>query len=906
MKRLALALAVILLAAPASARVLLREGRHQGYIRLVLDLPRGAHASLSPAGLLAARGPGGTALALAPPTGRPPLAARRSGTDLRVALPHDAVIHAWRLGDRFVFDIKSHTPTLPLPPRPPPATETRPLSPSPTQLQWNLPAAAFTRPAPPPAVMATALPAPRRDIALPYAATVPIAAFRRGHAMLLVAAGAPPPPAALLRQLHATATALPAGTLLTLPLGLAPVIEGNAWHLVANPHAQAISPSVADGRVMLPVTRPGPVLSLRDPLRGGLLLVGTAASPSGIAVPWRTPFFTLLPSRVGVAVAAHADAVALRAIVGGFQLDGGAVALPLGRYDARAAATEGARLLDLPALPLATLRRRLTQATHAAAIAPPLARGAARLSVAEALLALGMGAEAQGVLRLAANADVRLATEPRFRLALAAATALFPSGAGHSPTPPAPCAAANESCLWRAVGLATNPANRATAADMFAATLPILEAYPAPLRHRLLPLAADTLLAAHRDAPARALLAAFPHARSLRLARIMAREAGLPPPSAGVGGRGAPARALDAVLAAYDRLARSRDRLVAFRAAFRAAKLRAARGLATPAETAQALDKLRDAWRGDSRALALREALAEARAEAGEWGRALALLRRQTQDPEIKQKLATIFARAMAADAAHPMPPLKFVALVESNPDLLPPGAPGLAILARLAARLAALGLPNEAAKVYARMLPTMAAGTPRAAVGARLAAQRLAFGDAKGALAALNASSVAGALPQALLQQRTLLFARATAVLGDMPAATAALAALGTVPALAERARLLEKAGDWPATTEALRAYAAATVPPTGKLAPAAARTLIRLAAAAGHAGQSSLLAALRAHDLARMPAGHAADLFRMLTDPASVSPADLPRLAQTWGLPQGIGPALRAAGAELLPPSR
>lgn len=1007
--RWALTLALLLAATPASARILLHEGRHRGYIRLVLDLPRGASAGLAPDGTLRARDAAGKTLTLTAPGSWAPLAAYAQGQALRVAIPAGANIHAWRLGLRYVFDISPHPVALPLPPAPspPPPSPPRPASPSHRSLPLPpIPVAAPAPPRPPlpptprhpqtaaaraashvatlqqtpqapvttpptatastatptapaptaqaakptpaataatvavapipvaptPAVAAapvaavatTSLAAARQDIALPYAASVPIAAFRRAGHRLLVVADLAAPPAALLARLHATATPLPAGMLLTLPPRLAPVAEGGAWHLLAataspptaSPStAASLTPKASNGVVMLPVAAPGPVLSLRDPLHGGLLLVGTVTAagggaPAAVTAPWRTPFFTLLPTAAGVAVAAHADAVQLRAIAGGFRLDGGAIALPLGRYDAAAAATRRVRLLNLPNLPLATLRRRLTEATLAAATAAPLARGAARLRAAQAMLALGMAAEARGVLHLAANADARLAAAPRFRLALAASRALHPEPSPHAPghraaLSTAPCAAANELCLWRAVGLAGHPQDRALAAGMFAATLPILESYPAPLRTRLLPLAADAMLKSGNLAAANQLLAAFPHARSLRLARVMARAAALPPASAGIGGRTPAARALDSVLAAYDRLARSPDRLLAFRAAFRAARLRAARGLATPAATARALGMLRDAWRGDRRARKLREALAQARAQAGEWGRALALLRRQKHDPGIKQKLASMFARAMAADATHPMPPLKFVALVQSNPDLLPPGAPGETILSRLASRLVALDLPDQAARVYARMLRTMPPGIPRATVGARLAAQRLAAGDAKGARAALDASAVVGPLPPALLQRRTLLFARAAARLGEMPAAGAALAALGTLPALAERARLLERAGDWPAASVALRAYAAVTVPRAGKLDAAAAAILIRLATAAGRAGRATLLAALRAHDLARMPPGHAADLFRMLTDPAAVSAADLPRLAQTWGLPHGIAPELRAAGAQLVAPA-
>ncbi len=907
------------LANPPPAQIPLHEGRHPGFIRLVLDLPRGASATLAPDGTLVATAADGTPLALAASASRALIAATPQAAGLHVALPPGSRVHAWRLGQRAVFDI-SRAPrlvaTLPLPPTPP-ATEATTATPAPmAEAQWNLPAAAFARPPAPHGVTqptqsatattaATLAPA-HRDIPLPYAAQTPIAAVERAGRLLLVVADKTPPPPALLATLRATATPLPTATLIAMPPGLTPMAEAGAWHLVEGATPPAIAPSVAQGRVALPATSPGPVLSLRDPLHGGLLLVGTVASPAAVTAPWRTPFFTLLPTRAGVAVAAHADATQLRAVASGFLLGGGPVALPLGRFDAAASATIGARLLDLPALPLAQLRRRLTDATLAAATAPPLARGAARLKAAQAMLALGMGAEAGPLLRLAVTDDARLGADPRFRLAAEAAAALHPDPqADPAELSTAPCPAADEACLWRAVRLASRPRGRAAAALMFAAVRPIIEAYPEALRARLLPLAAETMLKSGQLAPAQALLAAHPGDPSLRLARAMALQAALPPrATASTGGRGATARAVQATLAAYDALAQDRDRLVAFRAAFRAARLRAARGLATPAETAAALDKLRDAWRGNSRALALREALAGARAGAGQWAQAIALLRQQTTDPDIKQKLATMFARAMAADAAKHMPPLAFVTLVEANPDLLPPGAPGEAILARLAQRLAALDLPDQAAKVYARMLEGMAPGIPRATIGAELAAQRLATGDAKGARAALDASAAEGPLPPPLLEQRTLLFARAAAKLGDMPAAAAALAALGTVPALAERARLLEQAGDWPAASVALRAYATATVPPTGGLDEAAANTLIRLATAAGRAGEAALLAALRAHDLARMPPGHAADLFRMLTDPAAVSTADLPRLAQTWGLPQGIAPALRAAGAEILPP--
>jgi hypothetical protein len=82
------------------------------------------------------------------------------------------------------------------------------------------------------------------------------------------------------------------------------------------------------------------------------------------------------------------------------------------------------RLFDLPAEPLASLVQRERNATLAVAGAPPLGRGAPRLRNAEALLALGLGAEAQAVTNLAMREDPRIAEDP-FAHALRGAAALL-------------------------------------------------------------------------------------------------------------------------------------------------------------------------------------------------------------------------------------------------------------------------------------------------------------------------------------------------------------------------------------------------------------------------------------------------------------------------------------------------
>jgi len=288
------------------------------------------------------------------------------------------------------------------------------------------------------------------------------------------------------------------------------------------------------------------------------------------------------------------------------------------------------------------------------------------------------------------------------------------------------------------------------------------------------------------------------------------------------------------------------------------------------------------------------------RRQAAQWRPALALLRDAElafpeQRPALHARLAEMFASALAHDAEQPLPPLDLVALADENADLLPDGEAGQALAARLADRLAALDLPARAVPVLEKLAASAPVGPARAAFGSRLAAMRLEQGDAAGALKALAASD-APSLPAALVENRTMTFARAAAATGDMPRAAAALAALDTPASDGLRADLMEAAKDWPAAAAALRDYAAKTVPPEGQLNDAQARTLLRLASAAAQSGDAATLAGLREHDTARFPAGKLTELFRLVTSGPVQGVADLPRAARQTKLAGDLPAALKA----------
>ncbi len=739
---------------------------------------------------------------------------------------------------------------------------------------------------------------------VPFEASVGAASFRRAGQGIVVFDTRRPIDLSALRADPVFGTAsvhlLAAGTELALTVPPARRIalrrRPAGWEVAVEPASArggAIRPREDDGTLVLPMADPGRVVSLLDPETGAPLLVGTERETphgqgAGLAVTRRAPQFDLLASWQGVVVEALSDRLVLRARATGFVLgaSGGRLALTPSSLDTMALA-DAARLtrrFGIQALPTAALAQRLRREMAAAAQRPPLARGPLLRRAARSMIGLGMGAEAGALLRLAAAEDPHEGHVPA-HVGLAAVAALLaghPERAAGIDDPR--LSGSDEVALWRAVRAAELDPGAPGAAQMFAATAPLILAYPPALRRRLLPLAAETMIAGGETGPAARLLDRRPRDPRLALARGMLAAA-----------RGQTA----AALAIYDRLANGADRLVRIRAGTRAVALRLATKEIGPAQAADALDRLLDAWRGGRRERALRETLAGLRAEAGQWSSALGLLRRTMADfpaarPELRARMRRIFAAMLADPRFDRMPPLRFVALLDANADLLPAGAAGAQVAAKLADRLLALDLPDQAGPVLAKLMRAAPTPAARAGLGARLAALRLAEKDPAGALRAL-ADSEADGLPPALKGRRAVLAARAQAAAGHVADALAALRAMGTDAADLAGAAIAEHAGDWAGAEQALRAHVARALPAAGPLDAGQRQALLRLATATVRAGDAAGVAALRT-DQARMGAGPLADMFRLLTAPAVRSLADLPRVGAEAALAGRLDSALKA----------
>jgi hypothetical protein len=894
-----LALGLLLLAPGlACAQAPVRVASFPGYGRVVFEFARPTGFEVAETdGRAQVVFTGAPALGVAKGVPRNVRAIERAAGSVTLMLAPGAHVRSARQGNLVVIDVLNPVPGQPA--RGPAQTAQASVPAAPTAAavpakaeEAPPPAPAAPAPEPPPVLPAAARPA---SILVPLDPSVGAAAFRRSAVGMVVfdqrvpldlaALGGGPAFAAASVQLG------PASTVLTLPLpasrSLALSKEPHGWRVTqaddAAPSA-SIAAEPGPGGLLLKLDSPSQVVSVADPSTGLALLVGTANPAAGAGPAMtparRAPGYALAPTWLGVLVEPLSDLIELRPAAKGFML--ASPGMPAVAAPAQAP-EDFTRRFELPDLPVAALTQRLTAQQAAAAAAPPRARSAPRMAVAQSLLSLGLATEAQAVLGLIATEDPIAAADPT----LAGLTAVAALLAGRSPEAAGlddpRLDGADDVALWRGVRDAMRETD-AEAGRGLARLLPLANAYPAALRDRLRPLIVEAAVSTGQGASVAGALAQADD-RTLDFARALQRERD-----------GDTAGALQA----FDALAAGRDQLTQVRAGVRAAELRLKEGALTPAQAADALERQAAIWRGDARESRMRLRAAELRAAAGAFRPALEVLRDTErlfpeQQPAIRAAMAGV-VRAMLSQP-QAVEPLELVTLVSDYAGLLPEGA-GDGLPALLADKLVALDLPGRAVPVLASLMAAASAGPARAGIGARLAEMQLENAAAPAAEAALKASDAPG-LPAPLVEQRTLALARARAAQGDLSGATAALQALGTPATDDLRATLLSQASDWPGSLAALSDLAAKTVPADGPLSDGMQDTVLRQATSAAQAHDAALLADLSRRYGPRL-AGPRADLFRVLTAAPLQSPADLPRAAAELALARVLPDRLHGLSAQ------
>lgn len=744
---------------------------------------------------------------------------------------------------------------------------------------------------------------------VPFGNTTGAALFQHGGATYVVFDERRPVDMAALHDDRifgqAAVQLLPSGTLLRLPVpdGVSVALSQTpqGWRiagLTTMPKSQPIIATFADGSVSLSAEQSSQIISMADPDSGATLLVGTQRhAGQGVAATRRTPEFVLYPTGLGVVVEPLSDAIMLKVVPSGFSLTGGAGGLAASpSTDATEALMQAAHLtrrLIFSTMPTEPLMQLKTKQITNAAMALPQAKGPKRQAVAQSMMALGMAAEAESLLHVAAEQDPRLAALPDVTALTAIAALLAGRLADADGINDPRLSGTDDVALWRGIRQAMQDQGSPAAAAVFASTAPLALLYPKPIADQILPLMIETMIQGGQVAPAAQLLNQRKTDSRLDYARALQLQAD---------GK------TDQALASLDEMATGHDRLDRARAASRAVELRLSTNKMTVPQAADALDKLLYAWRGDQRELALRERIAELRGQAGQWRLALSTLRQAEADfPEqggaVHDRLKDAFASMVAGQGLEQMTPIEVVSAIDENADLMPTNGGNPALEEQLADRLLALDLPERARPALQKLMKSATSVAGKARFGATLAALESREKDDSGALVALDASD-GHDLPAELVEKRALLRADAIAHRGDTAGAAALLVALGTPAANEARGTILEQAQDWAGAERAWSDYAASALPQAGSLDDGQVRTLLRLATAAARSGDDIMLATLREKYDSRVTAGPLADMFRLLAAEPVRGTSDLKRAKQEVSLAQSLPAGLKALAGT--PPMR
>jgi hypothetical protein len=881
------ALVIDVLDPPRPARIAPRQPTPRPAVTAKAGATTPQPAGATPAALPLAR-PLASALLAPPPTASPPgpPAAPASAPVMAVQAETIAPIATTQA------EPATAAPATALPPAPPPATAPAAPVPGPAFVRGSAPG--------PTDIASGAIPIERiagaaePTIRLRTDRDVGLAAFRAGTDILVVLDAAidfqtpeaDPEPAfgrmVSRRTQDATVLRLPvappgqlrlsrdaSGWLLTLG---APRddLAGIAPRLVGTP-PEAMS-------MRLPASAAMRVVTVVDPQTGGRLLVGTQGVPNEAVLEARTQVqFSLVPTLQGVVVAATSDDIRLRREAGGFALlagphAGGSILSGAEQPDASLPdAPPMSQLLDLPNDTTAALLRRLDVQIRAAAAAPSLARSAPRLGAAQAMVALGMGVEAQAVLDIAAADDPALSDTPRFAGLRAAAGILAQRLDAADALADPKLTGTVEIALWRALLQDARGKLSARDARHLAAALPLVMAYPRPLRDRLLPQALEAMALNGQAEAALAALQTLPDDRSLDLMRGMAFEMTHQPALA---------------LQAYDRVAGRANRLQRYKALVRGVELRMRRNDLDAKAAADALDRALYGWRGAQEELPLRIRIARLRRQTGQWPEALTMLRDARQAfpddrAQIDREIAATFTGLFTGDAAQRLAPADFVALYDKNLDLVKEMSWTVPLGLRLADHLGSLDLPGRAEPVMARLVAQSTDPAERALLGARLAMLRATLDDPAGAIDALaeTAPPAGSGGDPAVMSARQMLYARAEAARGNTDTALTMLAALNTADADEARADIYAARKDWTGAIAALNDLERRRIAGADTLSDAQQAIVMRLAETATLGADAATLARLADSYGAPMAKGGAAALFRLLTSAPVRGTGDLPR---------------------------
>jgi tetratricopeptide (TPR) repeat protein len=526
----------------------------------------------------------------------------------------------------------------------------------------------------------------------------------------------------------------------------------------------------ARANVTVPIARPGPMHRLADPDAGDVLMVITAAPP-GRGFMRRLDFveFSFLESIHGVVIQPNSDDVTAEIASDKITLSRpGGLTLSPADVGAERAATAVRAIFDVNEWRRNRQEdfvKRLDTLVTAAASANAEQRNPARLDLARFYMSRGMYPEAKGVLDLMLG-EARPGQEDLSALIVhSVATTLMGRPEQGLKDLASPAIGTNyDSQLWKALALARQ-GKWAEAREKYKNVEFAVTSLPLELQRVVI------TEAMRASIEVKDYSGAASRGNDLDVIGI---PPDLKPQISVLRGRLAEAlgREKDA-LAEYNAAARSADRASAMEARLLDIALRQKRDEITHENALRDLETLSVMWRGDGLEVKALQMMARIYSDIGRYGDSLSAARTATRlqpNSDISRAAqddsAALFAQLFLSPKGDELPPVDALALFYGYSELTPIGRRGDEMIRRLADRLVAVDLLDQASELLQYQVDHRLEGAARAQVAARLAMVYLMNRKPDRAIAALRTTRIAD-LAGELRQQRLLLEARAQSDIG-------------------------------------------------------------------------------------------------------------------------------------------
>ena len=563
--------------------------------------------------------------------------------------------------------------------------------------------------------------------------------------------------------------------------------------------------------VAIPLNNPGLLHRFVDPDAGDTLLVVTAAPPiRGFIKRQDFVDFSLLDSAHGVAIRPKSDDVGVE-IAGTKVIIGKPGGLTLSSVDA---AAERAPLAVRPLFDIEEWRKnqtetfvpRLDELIHALARAQPDQRPQARLDLARFYMARGMYYEAKGVTEAALSDPNPKKDETITLMVHAVASILIDRPEQGLKDLSNPAIGSNyDSQMWQALALERQQ-KWAEAREKFKNVEFAIASLPLDLQ-RIVTMDAMRASLEVRDYAGAA-------KRRAELDVIGVPQEMLPAASV-LRGRVDEALGHDRdALDEYKLAAASDDRKAAAEAKLLEIALEQKRDEIKQDDMLRELELLSVTWRGDKIEVNTLQMLSQIYNDTGRYDESLQAARTATRlEPnsassrQAQDRAQALFAQIFLSDKGDNLPPIDALAMFYEFRELTPIGRRGDEMIRRLADRLVAVDLLDQAAELLQYQVDHRLEGSARAQVAAKLAMVYLANRKPDLAITALRSTRIAD-LSGELRQQRLLLEGRAQSDIGRYDLALDIVSNISGREAIRLRSDIYWAARRWREASEQIELY--------------------------------------------------------------------------------------------------